>query len=141
MKFNLKKTVKRVMAMTLICSLLCNAATADAASTKLKNYAGNVSISFRSPNYNEGAFTGKIFLSGGVTANLKVTVEAYHYATSYDKRQDVDVRNYKSSHSCKSHSVAAGGQTISYPICSKKYPCRALAAVNGSYQGKAEMTE
>ena len=28
-------------------------------------------------------------------------------------------------------AVTAGGRTISYPVCSKKYPCRALAQVNG----------
>lgn len=57
------------MALTLTCSLLCNVATADAASTKLNDYNGQ--------------------------------------------------------------AVTAGGRTISYPVCSKKYPCRALAQVNG----------
>lgn len=128
------------MALTLTCSLLCNVATADAASAELNDYNGNVWVTFHSHNFNEGSFTGTVHLNGGLKAKLRATVEAYHYATSYDKRQDVNVRNYNTYHEYYGQAVTAGGRTISYPVCSKKYPCRALARVNGKYQGKAEST-
>lgn len=142
MKSNISKIAKKVMTMTLMCSLLLcsNAARVDASSagSALKNYKGNVYAAF-SNHDSYGAFTGKISLSGSASEKLTARVEAYYFVSSSDRRLRSNVRNYINTHSYTGNSVVAGGQSVTYPLCTTGYPCRAFATINGSYQGKAEL--
>lgn len=127
--------------MTLMCSLLlCNVARVDAKSTRseLKDYNGSVSVIF-SDHDSYGSYTGQIFLSGGVNKNLKVTVEGYYFRNSLDRIYRKNSINYNTDYSHTGYSVVAGGKSLTYPLCTTGYPCKAIAAVNGVYQGKAQL--
>ncbi len=141
MKYNISKIAKKVMTMTLTCSLLlCNVTRVDALSARseLKNYNGSVSVVF-SNNDSYGTFTGKINLTGGANENLKATVEGYYFRSASDRRLRINIRNYISTYSHTGYSAVAGGKSVTYPICTTGYPCRAIATINGTYQGKAQL--
>lgn len=143
MRFNISKITRKIIAMTFICSLfVCNVGSVDASSIstegELKNYKGHVSAAF-TDNDSYGCFHGKINLTGGARENLKVKIEAYYFTNSSDRKFRRNVHNYVTSYSATSYSVVAGGKNVTYPLCTTGYPCTAIATINGSYQGKAQL--
>ena len=140
MKNKISKNVKKIIAMSLMCSvLLCNV-DASAATVSLKKYNGNVVASFTNRNY-EGAYNGAVHLFGGVKKNLNARIEAYYFDNASDRNKRKNVRFYDKSYSYYGSNIGVGGHTVTYPLCNSGYPCQVFAAVNGVFQGKAVIPE
>ena len=140
MNFRFAKNTKRVIAAALMCSaLLCNFSNAEASTVSLKDYNGTVVATFSNHN-TTGSYSGIVHVAG-VKANIKVRVEAYYFNTASDRNKRKNVIFYEDSYTHYGYCAGAGGRSITYPLCNSKYPCQAFANVNGSFQGKAVVTD
>lgn len=118
---------------------VCNV-EASAATVPLKNYNGNVVASFTNHD-SYGSYNGAVHLFGGVKRNLSARIEAYYFASASDRKNRSNVYNYHKTFSCYNYNLGIGGNSVTYPLCTKGYPCQVFASVNGNFQGKAVVPE